>query len=84
MFEGKPAAAASLIRRSHPRNGSPKDIELEIFELGAGLECGLTNKLKFFVADDAFEGGTTAERHLFDDCELIGESDTREGEALTE
>jgi len=37
-----------------------------------------------FVVDDAFEGGAAAKRHFFDDFELIGESDTREGVASTE
>ena len=42
------------------------------------MECGLANSLEVFVADDVLEGGAAGERHLFDDFELIGESDTRE------
>jgi len=44
----------------------------------------IVNSLEVFVADDAFEGGAAAKRNLFDDFELIGESDTREGAALLE
>ena len=47
------------------------------------MECALANSFEFFVADDTFEGGATAERKLFDDFELIGEGDTLEsGTAL--
>jgi len=48
------------------------------------LECALANSFEGFVADDALEGGVFAERPIFDDFELIGESDTREGVASTE
>jgi len=57
---------------------------LDVFELGAGLESAFAESLELFVADDAFEGEAMGESHLFDDFELIGESDTREGRALLE
>ena len=44
------------------------------------MECATANSLEIFAAD-ALEGGTVGERLLFEDCELTGESDTREGEA---
>ena len=49
---------------------------------GAFLECVFAYSFEVFVEDDAFEGGTLAERQLFNDFEFIGESDTREGETL--
>ena len=45
------------------------------------MEYGFANNLEFFAADDAFEGGAFGERQFFDDFELIGESDTSEGDA---
>jgi len=84
-IEGKPAAAAISIRRSHLENGLlPKEIELDIFKLGAGLECTIANSLEVFVEDDALEGGAFDEHRCFEDFELIGESDTREGTAVLE
>jgi len=58
--------------------------KLDIFELGAVLECGIANSLEVFVADDALEGGAFVERLLLDDFELIGESDTSEGGIVLE
>ena len=52
-----------------------------IFKLGAAQECKIVNSLEAFVEDDALEGGAMGERPRFDDFEIIGESDTREGEA---
>ena len=40
--------------------------------------------LRFFVADDAFEGGALGERQPVDDHELIGEGYALEGEAILE
>ena len=37
-----------------------------------------------FLLKTTLEGGAFGERALLDDCEIIGESDTREGEALFE
>ena len=62
--------------------GNRAGCKLDIFELGAALECAISDSLEVFVADDAFEGGAFIERPFFDDCELIGESDTREGGAI--
>jgi len=58
--------------------------KLDIFELGAELECAFADGLEVFVADDAFEGGAFGENQLFNDCELIGESDALEGGATCE
>jgi len=44
----------------------------------------MPDSLEMFVADDALEGGAPAVRPLFDDFELIGESDTLEGVATLE
>jgi len=44
----------------------------------------MANSLEGFGADNAFEGGAMGERPLFDDFELIGESDTREAGACLE
>ena len=46
------------------------------------MECDIADSLEDFVADDAFKGCALVERRRFDDFELIGESDTREGRAL--
>ena len=48
------------------------------------MECTLADSSEVFVVDDALEGKAAGERHLFDDFELIGEGDTREGVALLE
>ena len=58
--------------------------KLDIFELGALLECALANSLEVFVADDALGGGAFVECQPFDDFEFIGESDTREGDSSLE
>jgi len=58
--------------------------KLDIFELGAVLECVIADSLEVFVADDTLEGGASAEHQLFDDFEIIGESDTREGKGILE
>ena len=36
--------------------------KLDIFQLGALLECATANSLELFVADDTFEGGAGGER----------------------
>jgi len=77
-IEGKPAASASSIMRITPRKwtfteGNRAGCKLDIFELGAASECGLTNTFEVFVADDAFEGSTFYEHPIIDDFELIGE-----------
>ena len=46
------------------------------------MECVLPDSVEVFVADDAFEGDAVGERQPFDDFELIGEGDTREGALL--
>ena len=58
--------------------------ECNTFEGGTVLECVMANSVEVFVADDALEGGAAGQRHLFNDFELIGESDTREGAAKLE
>ena len=58
--------------------------KLDIFELDALLECTIADIIEFFVADDTLEGGAGGERPVFNDFELIGESDTREGVASCE
>jgi len=63
--------------------GNRADCKLDIFELGAVLECAIANSLEVFVADDTFEGGASAKNTTSDDFELIGESGTREGETVT-
>jgi len=63
--------------------GSRAGCKLDIFELGAVLECGIANSLEVFVEDDALEGGARGERQLFDDFEVIGEGGALEcGTAL--
>ena len=64
--------------------GNRAGCKLDIFELGTELKRANTDSLEVFVEDDAFEGGAISEHHLFHDFELIGESDTREGEAFIE
>jgi len=64
--------------------GNRARCKLDIFKLGALLECATDNSFEVFVADDAFEGGATGECRLFDDFELIGESDALEGGASLE
>ena len=54
--------------------GNRTGCKLDIFELGAELECVFANSLEVFVADDALEGGAVAKCQLFDYLELIGES----------
>ena len=51
--------------------------KLDIFELGAVLECIIANSFEFVVADDVLEVCAVAKRHLFDDLELTRESDIR-------
>jgi len=58
--------------------------KLDIFELGAVLECEIADSLEVFVADDALEGGAIDERRHIDAFEIIGEGDAREGEAVLE
>ena len=75
--------------RSHAANGSqPKEIELDTSWTSSILEQNWNAArpivFEFFVADDTFEGGAVAERHLFDDFELIGESYALEGGATLE
>ena len=48
------------------------------------MECPFANSLEFVVEYDAFEGGAFGERQVFNDFELIRESDTREGGAMLE
>ena len=48
------------------------------------MEYANADSLEVFVEDDALEGGVVAEHQPFDDFELIGESDTREGVTLLE
>jgi len=55
---------------------------LDIFELGAALECAPTNSLEVFVADDTLERGACSKRHLPNDCELIGKGNALEGTLL--
>ena len=43
----------------------------------------MASSLETFVTDDALEGGAVGERLLFDNFEPFGESDTREGDALS-
>jgi len=57
---------------------------VDIFKLGAALECAATDSFDVIVADDALEGEASAKRTRCDDFELIGESDTREGRAFKE
>ena len=64
--------------------GNRAGCKLDIFELGTELECAMANSLEVFVADDAFEGVAYSERQLFNDFEVFGEGDTREGEAFIE
>ena len=64
--------------------GNRAGCKLDIFKLGTEHECAIANSLEFLVADDALEGGAIGEYLRFDDFELIGESDTREGEAILE
>jgi len=71
--------------RTQSENGvSAKEVELEIFELGAHLEYAIADSLEFFVADGALEGGAMSKRQLFDDFELIGEVDIFEGRTVLE
>ena len=48
------------------------------------LESVKVDSSEVFVPDDAFEGEALDEHNLFDDRELIRESDTREGAAVSE
>ena len=64
--------------------GNRAGCTLDIFELGAVLECGSVDSLEVFVADDALEGGAMGKCCVFDDFEVIGESDTREGGTSSE
>ena len=84
VFEGKPAAAAISITHSEWRTnkGNRAGCKLDIFELGAELECGLADSLEVFVADDALEGGAVSECHIFDDFEFIGKGNAFEGAVL--
>jgi len=58
--------------------GNRAGCKLDIFELGAELECATANSLEVFVADDMLEGGAGGERQLFDDFEIIGEGNALE------
>ena len=62
--------------------GNRAGCKLDIFELGAELECFLANILEVFAADDTFEGSAMVKCFLFDDFKIIGESDAFEGGAL--
>jgi len=64
--------------------GNRAGCKLEIFELGAQIECASANSLEFFVADDALEGSAVGERLLFDDFEIFGEGNALEGGAVLE
>jgi len=48
------------------------------------LECASADSFEGFVEDDAFQGGEIVERHIFNDCELIGEGNALEGVAVLE
>ena len=82
MFEGKPAAVAITPHEWTITEGNRAGCKLDIFELRAQLKSRTANRFKVFAADDAFEGFAIEESNIFDDFELIGESDTREGAAI--
>ena len=84
MFEGKPAAVAITPHEWTITEGNRAGCKLDIFELRAQLKSRTANRFKVFAADDAFEGFAIEESNIFDDFELIGESDTREGGATAE
>jgi len=52
-------------REKSTTEGNQAGCKLEIFELGAALECTTANSFEVFVADDAFEGGAFDERPFF-------------------
>ena len=68
--------------------------EMQLVNASSSMTLSLSGKLmlfraeqycfEVFVPDDAFEGGATRQSSWFEDCELIGESDTREGTAFIE
>jgi len=59
--------------------------KLDIFEPGAELGCAaFVASFEVFVAYNAFEGGASAKRPLFDDCELLGEGGAHEGRTVLE
>jgi len=64
--------------------GNRAGCKLDIYKLGAELECGLANSLEVFAADDALEGGASTECHLSDDYELIGQGNAIEGGTVLE
>ena len=64
--------------------GNRAGCKLNIFELGAELECAFADSLEVFVADDVLEGGAIVEHHKIDDLELIREGDASEGGAVLE
>ena len=89
MFEGKPAAAASSIKRSHLENEiSPKEVELDASwtssSLGHSWNAHPSIVLRYLLQTTRSERGAFYKRQLFDDFELIGESNTCEGGAELE
>ena len=88
-YRGEANSSGELNQAITPREwstteGNRAGCKLDIFELGAVLECVTADSVEVFVADNAFKGGAGAKRHMFDDCELIGEGDALEGEAVAE
>jgi len=64
--------------------GSRAGCKLDIFELGAELECATANILEVLAADDALEGGAVFERNLSNGFEIIGERNALEDVAMLE